>query len=103
MNWIQFAKLFLRNTIILTVLITLAMGAFGFLLAGVEGFKNMALWGVLLGLTGSFMSGLAMLINVDYWAKYAGRYGSWWVKKETEGDGQAENQTDEKWPHKKNT
>ena len=102
MNWTRFLKLFLRNMIILTALTTLVMGAFGFLLAGVTGFRNLAFWGLLLGLTGSFLSGLGILINADYWAKYAGRYGSWWFKKEAEVDGQADSEnTADEWPREK--
>jgi hypothetical protein len=44
----------------------LVLGLFGFILSGKEGFINMAIWGLALGLIGSFSSGLAMLINANY-------------------------------------
>lgn len=86
MDWKKFIKLFLRNVVIATILTGAILGAIGFLLAGKEGFINLATWGLLLGLIGGFSGGLAMLVSAKYWGGYAGRYGAWWIKNETEGD-----------------
>ncbi len=95
MDWKKFIKLFLRNVIIATALTGAILGAIGFLLAGKEGFINLATWGLLLGLIGGFSGGLAMLVNAKYWGDYAGRYGAWWIQNETEG-GQEQSKRSEK-------
>jgi len=77
---------FLRFVLIGTVLTTLVMGGFGFLLSGWEGMINMGLWGIVLGLLGSFSGGLAMLVQAHYWTGYSERFGRDWFKKESEGE-----------------
>lgn len=69
-----------------TALGGLVLGAFGFLLAGKEGFINMGYWGLALGFFGSFSVGFAMLISAHYWGGYTERFGRDWFKKISEGD-----------------
>lgn len=101
MNWTRFIRAFLRNVIMGVALAGVGLGAIGFLLAGREGFVNLAIWGTVLGLVGGFSSGLAMLVSAKYWGDYAGRYGGWWLKNETEGKEQPVKASDEdnvNWP-----
>jgi len=86
MNWKTFLLKFVRNVLVGTILSGLFLGVFGYLLAGQGGFINMMIWGLALGLIGSFSSGLALLLHASYWGDYAGRYGSGWLKKESEGE-----------------
>ena len=86
MDWKKFLLLFLRNMIIGTALGGLVLGGIGFLLAGREGFVNMATWGLLLGFLGSISTGFAMLVSANYWTGYARRYGKSWFKKISEED-----------------
>jgi hypothetical protein len=84
MDWKSFFKVFLRNVLITTVLLTLLLGLIGFLVAGQQGLKNGATWGFVLGLVSApFMAGI---IGPKYWGDYAGRYGKWHVQNETEGE-----------------
>jgi hypothetical protein len=96
MDWKKFIILFLRNVIIATALTGAIFGAIGFLLAGKEGFVNLATWGLLLGLIGGFSGGLAMLVSAKYWGDYAGRYGAWWIKNETEGEPEQSKESEKK-------
>lgn len=57
-----------------TLLGGLALGLFGFLLAGKEGFVNMVSWG------------LAMLVNTHFWTGYSQRFGKESFKKISEGE-----------------
>ncbi|HSL30616.1 MAG TPA: hypothetical protein VK900_15555 [Anaerolineales bacterium] len=91
MDWKMFIIRFVRNLIVFTLLSTLVLGGFGYLLAGQEGFLNLAAWGVALGLLGSVSSGFAMLLNAHIWTGYASRAGEWWFKKEAEGEDQKPN------------
>ena len=91
MSWKTFLLKFLRNVIVGTILSGLFLGVFGYLLAGKGGFINMMIWGLALGLIGSFSSGLALLLYASYWGGYAGRYGNWWFKKESEGEEKSSN------------
>jgi len=91
MSWKTFLLKFLRNVIVGTILSGLFLGVFGYLLAGREGFINMMVWGLALGSIGSFSSGLALLLYAFYWGDYAGRFGSWWFKKESEGEDKSSN------------
>jgi hypothetical protein len=84
MDWKHFFIVFVRNVIITLGLSSLSLGMFGLLLAGWEGFVNMAIWGLVLGLMAVPMT--AWMIQGKYWSDFAGRYSQWWVKKETEGD-----------------
>jgi hypothetical protein len=77
---------FLRFVVVGTVLATVVMGGIGYLLAGREGMINMGIWGIALGLLGSFSGGLAMLIHAHYWTGYSERYGKTWFEKESEGE-----------------
>lgn len=86
MDWKIFIIRFVRNLILFTGLSTLVMGGFGYLLAGREGFFNLAAWGVALGLLGSVSSGLALLLNAHIWTGYASRAGEWWFQKDAEGE-----------------
>src|SRR4030095_7273356 len=86
MNWLNFFKVFLRNLLLFTVLSTLGLGGIGYLLAGKEGFLNLATWGFALGLLGSFSSGFAMLMSANFWSGYSTRYGQDWFKKQSEGE-----------------
>ena len=58
-----------------TALGGLVLGIFGFLLAGREGFVNMAYWGLVIGLLGGISEGLGVLIGAKYWTGYAERFG----------------------------
>lgn len=64
----------------------LALGVFGFLLAGKEGFVNMLSWGLAIGFLGSISTGLAMLINAHFWTGYSQRFGQESFKKISEGE-----------------
>lgn len=86
MDWRKFILRFLRNTIVFTILSTLVLGGLGYLLAGQEGFLNLAAWGVALGLLGSVSSGMAMLLDAHIWTGYSSRIGEWRFKKEAEGE-----------------
>jgi hypothetical protein len=77
---------FLRFVLVGTVLTTVVMGGIGFLLSGREGMINMGLWGIGLGLLGSFSGGLAALIQAHYWTGYSERFGRSSFKKISEGD-----------------
>jgi len=85
MNWGKFFLIFLRNMFITVALSSLFFGGVGFLLAGKAGFVNMAGWGLILGIVFAPLS-LGGLVNAKFWGDYAGRFGSWWVRKETEGE-----------------
>jgi len=71
-----------------TALGGLALGIFGYLLAGKEGFVNMGYWGLVIGFLGGISNGFAMLIGAHYWTGYAERFGKAWFKKESEGEDQ---------------
>jgi hypothetical protein len=75
---------FLRFVVIGTVLTTVLLGGIGYLLSGREGLINMGLWGIALGLLGSFSGGLAMLVETHFWTGYAERFGKHWFKKVSE-------------------
>jgi hypothetical protein len=84
MNWTALIKLLFRNTIIITVLGVIILGALGLLLAGTDGLVNGATWGLVCGVVSLPFNGI--VIASKYWGDFAGRYGDWWIKKETEGD-----------------
>lgn len=77
---------FLRFVIIGTALSGLVLGGFGYLLSGKVGFVNMGIWGLALGILGSFSAGLGMLVDAHYWTGYAERFGKSWFKKISEGE-----------------
>ena len=64
----------------------LALGIFGFLLAGKEGFVNMVRWGLAIGFLGSISTGIAMLISAHFWTGYSQRFGEETSKKISEGE-----------------
>jgi hypothetical protein len=64
----------------------LALGIFGFLLAGKEGFVNMASWGLAIGFLGSISTGFAMLVSTHFWTGYAQRFETESFKKISEGE-----------------
>jgi hypothetical protein len=85
MDWKKFLLKLLRNLLIFTAASTIIMGGIGYLLAGKEGLVNSLILGFVFGLVGSLMfSGIQ--VSADFWSGYAGRYGEWYIKKETEGD-----------------
>jgi hypothetical protein len=86
MDWKIFLLRFVRNLIVFTLLSTLVLSGFGYLLGGREGMLNMAAWGVALGVLGSVSGGMAMLLNAHIWTGYSSRIGDWMFKKQSEGD-----------------
>lgn len=64
----------------------LALGIFGFLLAGKEGFVNMVSWGLALGFLGSISMGFAMIVGAHFWTGYSQRFGKESFKKISEGE-----------------
>jgi len=86
MNWVRFIKRFFIVLVLSIVGSTLLLGGFGFLLAGKEGMINAGGWGLILGIMGVLSSGVLFALNASFWGDYAGRFGSAWLKKETEGD-----------------
>jgi hypothetical protein len=64
----------------------LTLGIFGFLLAGKEGFVNMATWGLAIGFLGSVSTGFGMLVSTHFWTGYAQRFGEESFKKISEGE-----------------
>jgi hypothetical protein len=85
MNWKTFLVKFLRNLIVGTLLTMAVLGLIGYLLGGMAGLNNMVLWGLGLGLLGSFSSGLAMIVSAKYWG-VAENYQfhplwNWFIKK----------------------
>lgn len=67
MNWKTFFLRFLRNVVLGILFGVVALGAFGYFLAGKEGMINMAYWGVALGLIGGFWAGLGVLFEAKVW------------------------------------
>jgi hypothetical protein len=84
MNWKQYIKVFLRNTIITTAVITAILGLIGLLVGGEEGLIGGATWGLILSLVAVPFNGF--VITSKYWGDYAGRFGRWWIGKESEGE-----------------
>ena len=84
MEWKIFFLKFFQNVVLGIVLGTLALGLFGYLLAGKEGAINGAYWGAVLGLIGGFFSGFTILArfwgNADNYEKFM-EY-NWFIKKE---------------------
>ena len=64
----------------------LTLGIFGFLLAGKEGFVNMATWGLAIGFLGSVSTGFGMLVSTHFWTGYSQRFGEESFKKISEGE-----------------
>jgi hypothetical protein len=86
MNWKFFFYLFFRNVVLGIVLGAAALGLFGYLVGGQEGFINGAYWGAILGLIGGVFSGITLLYR--FWEQ-PGNYHlfpeyNWFVKKEEE-------------------
>jgi hypothetical protein len=85
MSWKIFLIKFFRNLVIGILFGVVALGAFGYFLAGREGMINMAYWGVALGLIGGFWAGIGVLFEARVWGD--GRNISmfpewnWFVKK----------------------
>jgi hypothetical protein len=85
MDWKIFFLIFFRSVILGIVLGSVALGLFGYLLAGKEGAINGAYWGAILGLIGGFFSAF-VLIFARFWGN-GGNYEkfpeyNWFVKKE---------------------
>jgi hypothetical protein len=71
-----------------TALGGLVLGLFGYLLAGKEGFINLAYWGLALGFLGGISQGFAMLVGAHFWTGYAQRWGKHSFKELSEGEEQ---------------
>jgi hypothetical protein len=84
MDWKLFFKEFLRNTLTVILLAVIGLGGIGYLVGGKAGLANGASWGLILGLVGIPFT--VILILAKYWGDFAGRYGQWWIKKETDGE-----------------
>ena len=86
MNWKIFFLLFFRNVVLGVIFGAVALGLFGYLIAGQESFANAAYWGAILGLIGGVSSGIVLLYR--FWEQ-PGNYQifpeySWFVKKDDE-------------------
>jgi hypothetical protein len=86
MNWVRFIKRFFIVLVLSIVGSTLLLGGFGFLLAGKEGMINAGGWGLILGIMGGLSGGVLFALNAKFWGDYAGRFGSDYLKRQTEGD-----------------
>lgn len=84
MNWKMFFRTFMRTFIISVFFATVGLAVIGYLLAGTEGMKNGAAWGLILGVFGGLMSASTM-IYAFYWGDVAGKGGKAWVDDETTG------------------
>jgi membrane associated rhomboid family serine protease len=86
MNWKIFFYVFIRNIVLGIVLGAVALGLFGLIIAGQEGFIGGVYWGAIVGLIGGVLSGLMM--SYRFWER-PGNYQmfpeyNWFVKKEEE-------------------
>ena len=93
MNWRNFLLTYLRNLVLTLVIAGAILGTLGYNWAGVEGLKNALSWALVFTLFSAPFSALA-LIQRKYWGDFAGRYSTWFVKKETEGDAREHEQAE---------
>ena len=94
MNWRRFFLHLLRNFAIATGGAVLLLGTIGYLVAGREGMLNGATWGLMAGMIS--LPPMAILILTKYWSDFAGRYGAWYIKKETYGEEKEQTEQREK-------
>ena len=89
-----FLRVLLYYALTLVVVCT-ALGAIGFHAKGWDGAWNGMTLGLLLGLIALPLLGL--LISVQYWSGFAGRWGEYQYKKELEGDPNDRSKRPERW------
>jgi TctA family transporter len=102
MKWGAFFLEFLRNLVLTLVIAGAVLGTLGYLWGGVEGLRNALSWALAITLFSAPLSAL-MLIQGKYWADFAGRYSTWYVKKETEGEKPSASRAEDgedRWPRK---
>lgn len=101
MSGLNFVFKIIRNLLVTVILVTVSLALLGYFLAGRAGFVNGASWGVLLGSVGGIYSS-AVLVLANSGRDYSGRFGAWWIKQETEGDGKppSEEPAHSQWPVK---
>jgi len=76
MDWKRVLLKLLKIVGLSTLISTLLMGLFGYLIAGKAGLGNSLLLGALFGFIGSLLvSGYQ--ISAYFWSGYASRYGQW--------------------------
>lgn len=85
MNWRNFFLTLIRNVLLVSLGAALVLGILFGLLGGWVGFQNGLAWGFTLGIFSTPFV-ILPLIYAKYGGDYAGRFGSWYVKKQTEGD-----------------
>ena len=85
MKWSKFFKLLLRNTITGCLISAILLGSFGYFLVGETGFKNGAVWGVILGITGGLITSFGMTFPI-LGGEYSQRYGKEQFRQVSEGD-----------------
>ncbi|MFZ3069630.1 MAG: hypothetical protein WA110_00690 [Anaerolineaceae bacterium] len=81
--------------LIIAVVVVLILAGVGYSAKGREGALNAAAFGLLLDLMALPFMGI--LIAARFWSGYAGRYGEWYYKKETEGDPNDRSKQQDKW------
>ena len=101
MDWKKFILVFLRNIILMVLFAACFLGAIGYLLAGVEGFRNGFFWGAAL----SFVGGLPAVATMMF-AKIGGGYAQnitrYKFKEEANSKGDPDSEAlDEGWQLKK--
>ena len=88
MDWKFFFFKFFRNLMLGILFGVLALGGFGYFLAGKEGMINMAYWGLALGLLGGFWAGIGVFFEAKVWGdgKNIAMFPewNWFVKKSDE-------------------
>lgn len=94
MKWLQFLKRLTILMFLVTGGAVILLSLIGYLLAGKEGMINGATWGLLAGMIS--LPPMAFMIGIKYWSDYAGRYGDWYVKKETYGEEESSEQSKKK-------
>lgn len=94
MKWLLFFKRLAINMVLVIGGAVLILGLIGYLLAGKEGMLNGATWGLLAGMIS--LPPMAFMIWAKYWGDYAGRYGAWYVYKETNGEEESREQSKKK-------
>jgi hypothetical protein len=83
MDWMHYSRVFLRNTLAVLCLAAIVLGGIGDLVGG-SWFGQRRFVGLIVGLVGIPFT--IILILTKYWGDFAGRYGQWWIKKETDDE-----------------
>ena len=102
MRFRDFSIVFLRNLLLTAAIAGAALGLFGYVLAGMEGFKNGLGWGLILSLMAAPVSALGMIYK-EVGGGYAGRISAHLFKEASEGSAQDRKQVeqdDTPWPRK---